>query len=184
MNEDSKLEGAPPCAPQPGPVGAEAGPPRLSVRSHPAHPPVVQKGFLSIVVYVTVCTADRQPILARPEVHAWLRQVWAKAAGWSVGRYILMPEHIHFFCAPSFADYPPLKKWVAYWKSLAAARWPTPTDGKVWQRDCWDRQLRREESYVEKWTYVRQNPVRAGLVKETEQWPYQGEMNTLMWHDK
>ena len=57
-------------------------------------------------------------------------------------------------------------------------------DGKVWQRDCWDRQLRREESYAEKWAYVHQNPVRAGLVAESEQWPYQGELNTLMWHDE
>jgi len=28
----------------------------------------------------------------------------------------------------------------------------------------------------EKWNYVRDNPVRAGLVENAEAWPYQGEV--------
>ena len=36
-----------------------------------------------------------------------------------------------------------------------------------------DRLLRAEESPQEKWLYMRQNPVRAGLVRRPEEWPYQ-----------
>ncbi len=89
---------------------------------------------------------------------------------------------MHFFCAPGITDYPALGKWVSYWKSLAAAVWPDQPVGKVWQRDFWDTQLRRGDSYAEKWEYVRMNPVRKGLVRESNQWPYQGEMNQLVWH--
>ena len=48
--------------------------------------------------------------------------------------------------------------------------------GELWQPGFFDHVLRSEESYVEKWQYVLENPVRAGLVKELEQWPYQGEI--------
>lgn len=49
------------------------------------------------------------------------------------------------------------------------------------ERNCWqpgffDHLLRGEESYREKWEYVRENPVRAGLVEHAEQWPFQGEI--------
>jgi spore coat protein A len=36
--------------------------------------------------------------------------------------------------------------------------------------------LRNDESYAQKGNYVRENPVRAGLVKSVEDWPYQGEI--------
>jgi hypothetical protein len=38
-----------------------------------------------------------------------------------------------------------------------------------------DHLIRLRESYSEKWEYVRQNPVRAGLVSKYEGWPWQGE---------
>ncbi len=34
-----------------------------------------------------------------------------------------------------------------------------------------------------KWEYIRHNPVRAGLVNDPDDWPYQGEMHVLRWHD-
>src|SRR5437762_10962434 len=46
-----------------------------------------------------------------------------------------------------------------------------------WQEGCFDRLLRSDESLSEKWEYLRQNPVRAGLVKHLEDWPYQFEFN-------
>lgn len=56
-------------------------------------------------------------------------------------------------------------------------------EGAFWQADFWDTQLRRHESYATKWNYVRNNPGRAGLSVRPEDWPYQGELNLLRWHD-
>jgi putative transposase len=50
-----------------------------------------------------------------------------------------------------------------------------------WQRDFWDTRLRRGENYTQKWNYVRENPLRAGLVKRPEDWLFQGRMNILLW---
>jgi hypothetical protein len=43
-----------------------------------------------------------------------------------------------------------------------------------------DHVLRSSESYSEKWNYVRDNPVRAGLVSNAGEWHYAGEIETLM----
>ena len=100
---------------------------------------------------------------------------------WLVGRYIIMPDHIHLFCAPADLIAASLKPWVRFWKSHVAKNWNDPTQLPIWQRDFWDTQLRKGESYGEKWQYVLDNPVRAGLAKCSEDWPYQGELNVLEW---
>ena len=92
-----------------------------------------------------------------------------------------MPNHLHLFCAPAESPERPLSQWVRYWKTLASRAWPRPEQQPVWQLDFWDTQLRRPAHYDEKWEYVRQNPVRAGLVVEPDEWPYQGELNELRW---
>jgi REP-associated tyrosine transposase len=89
-----------------------------------------------------------------------------------------MPDHLHLFAAPANQDFP-FDAWVRYWKSqftknAGHAEWR-------WQSGHWDTRLRRSESYAEKWDYVRNNPVRAGLVKHADDWPYQGELNILDW---
>ena len=99
-------------------------------------------------------------------------------AGWTVRHYAC---HIHLFCAPAKSETQPLLQWVKYWKSSAAGNWIKSADSPVWQRHFWDTQLRRSESYDQKWQYVVENPVRAGLVARSEDWPYQGEMNVLQW---
>ena len=98
-----------------------------------------------------------------------------------MGKYILMPDHIHFFCATGEVGAPELARWMKFWKSHSARFWPHPDQTPVWQRESWDTQLRRHESYDSKWEYVSNNPVRAGLVRNEEDWPYQGELNELRW---
>lgn len=44
-----------------------------------------------------------------------------------------------------------------------------------WQPGCFDRLLRSDESLEEKWLYVEENPVRAGLVSRWQDWPYRYE---------
>ena len=150
-------------------------------RHHPAHPPLHEGFNTPTIVFLTVCTVGRKPVLADPCAHAALCEAWGLVAAWTVGRYVIMPDHLHLFCAP--AEFPPrpLKQWVACWKSHAARHWPRPEDAPLWQRDFWDTQLRRSENYTEKWQYVLANPVRAKLVERIEDWPHQGEMNVLAW---
>ena len=172
-------DGAPPS--RPAVEGAAPSAPRLRKRQSPAHLPVVERHNGSIIVFVTVCTQDKKPVLARPDAVEVLRQAWAKADVWRVGRWVVMPDHVHVFCAPNAWPPQPLSRWVRFWKSEASRHWPRPEEHPLWQRDFWDTQLRPGDDYRAKWHYVRENPVRAGLCESAEAWPFQGEENPVMW---
>jgi len=150
-------------------------------RKHPIHQPVHERFGTPVIVFVTVCAKMRKPILATEAAHQTLVAAWHAAESWLVGRYVIMPDHVHLFCAPVEIHPQPLLRWVSYWKSQAARNWPNPDDAPVWQRHFWDTQLRRDENYTQKWQYVLENPVRAGLVRRAEEWPYAGEMHELRW---
>ncbi len=110
-----------------------------------------------------------------------LAEAWRQADQWLVGRFVIMPDHIHLFCTPARLDSCALGNWVRFWKTYVSNRWPRFEQPPIWQKSHWDRQLRSGESYDEKWEYVRNNPVRHELAQRTEDWPYQGEMNVLLW---
>jgi putative transposase len=150
-------------------------------RKHPPHFAATERHNTPIIVFLTVCTKDRKPILANPAAHEMLLEAWRVARSWMTGRYIVMPDHVHLFCAPGDLIAQPLMTWVKYWKSHSARHWPLRGDAPIWQRHFWDTQLRRGENYDAKWEYVVENPVRAGLVNRSEDWPYQGELNVLRW---
>ena len=57
--------------------------------------------------------------------------------------------------------------------SLALER---KTSAPLWQPGFFDHLMRSDESYAQKWDYVRENPVRHGLVPASDAWPYQGEI--------
>ena len=150
-------------------------------RKHPARSAVVQRHNEPIIILLTVCTKDRKRILAAADSAEAIVRAWNAACSWRVGRYIIMPDHVHLFCGPADLTPEPLNQWVRYWKNLASRVWPRPHEQPIWQRDFWDTQLRRSETYNAKWLYVLDNAVRAKLVARAEAWPFQGELNVLRW---
>ena len=84
---------------------------------------------------------------------------------WYAHLVCLMPDHLHALI--SFPYERPMKLIMSDWK-----RFLTTTLKIEWQRDFFDHRLRKEESYLEKADYIRANPLRAGLVAASEDWPY------------
>ncbi len=168
----------------PGSKDSQSSPLQKPHRKRPAHFPTVTIGFKSIIIFLTVCTRRRKLLLANDETARLIIESWQAGDSWRVGRYVIMPDHIHLFCAPNTFPPQPLKKWIVYWRNHVTRAWPHRAQVPIWQRDFWDRQLRRSESYAEKWQYVVNNPVRHGYVHRAEEWPYQGELNVVEWHDR
>src|SRR5258708_7122331 len=137
---------------------ASARPVSERYRRHPIHLPPSERHNRSIIIFVTACTARRRKILASPVAHETIVGSWHLATKWLVGRYVIMPDHVHFFCAPNGLEAPSLETWMRYWKSLVTKCLKTEGES-LWQRHHWDRQLRSGESYDNKWEYVRNNPV-------------------------
>jgi putative transposase len=147
-------------------------------RSNPA-PGVHVYDASPTIAFLTVCTLQRLTGLATSEVHADLIGAWHKADSWWVGRYVIMPDHIHLFCAPHSTDVT-IEHWITFWKRQFRRQSPSAPQ---FQSRGFHHRLRRAENYMEKWEYVRRNPVRAGLVREPDQWPFQGVLHDLVWWD-
>ena len=134
------------------------------------------------VYYLTICKQDRRTILANPQIHNSFQTYALNATGWQVfvGRYVIMPDHAHFFAGFSPTS-PLLDKWIKSWKNaLSKTLRGMNIPPRHFEKDFFDNEMRSEESYEEKWLYVRDNPVRAGLVKRWEDWPYQREIHPLV----
>jgi REP element-mobilizing transposase RayT len=132
------------------------------------------------VYFITTCAFPRHSILATPAAAAILIAEWESAfqrRGWNVSRYVIMPDHVHFFCTPREGA-SSLEIFVGKWKEWTAKRLIRELNcaRPVWQLEFSDHLIRSERSCAEKWNYVYQNPVRAGLVAQPEDWPYSGEI--------
>ena len=134
----------------------------------------------SPIYFVTACTVKRRAILTRPEVHrAFLDYAnRGEDRGAFIGAYVLMPDHVHLFAA--FDPELRLSEWVkslknALSKALRSLHVPAPH----WQKGFFDHVLRSGDSYSQKWDYVRDNPVRAGLAGTWNEWPFSGEVHLL-----
>jgi REP element-mobilizing transposase RayT len=160
-------------------VGRDSVEPRdvakLKERRHPAKGVFI---FLdrATIVFATVCAKGRAKQLANSTVYEALRQAWQSADFWMIGAYVIMPDHIHFFCSPKDESVV-IEPWVTFWKR--EFRRELGNAAPRFQPGSFHHRLRGAESYAEKWEYVRANPVRAGLVKTPEDWPYQGVINEL-----
>ena len=84
---------------------------------------------------------------------------------WFARFVALMPDHVHALI--SFPFERPMTQVIPDWKRFLATKLKIK-----WQRDFFDHRLRRHESYGEKEDYIRANPVRAGLIRAKENWPY------------
>ena|SRR5437870_6425931 len=139
----------------------------------------------SPIYFVTACTAERQKLLANAPMHSVFKAFAGSAEQYGawVGAYVLMPDHLHLFVAIDDRK-TNLSKWIKSLKGTLSA--VLRVDGKsppYWQKGFFDHVLRSGDSYSEKWYYVRENPVRAGLTNSWSAWPYLGEVFDLRFHD-
>jgi REP element-mobilizing transposase RayT len=137
----------------------------------------------SPVYFITCCVKNRRPVLGNATAESILHEVWNNCEGlhhWKVGAYVIMPDHVHFFCAEA-PEAKPLSTFVGKWKEWTSKYLHRRHgfESALWQDRFFDHLLRSEENYAEKWSYVQQNPVRAGLVADGEAWPFWGTRHLL-----
>jgi REP element-mobilizing transposase RayT len=85
---------------------------------------------------------------------------------WTPLLMLAMPDHVHALVRIPMANQ--ISKVLGSFKR--AVSYECKTD---WQADGFDHRLRGQSQYLEKRAYILQNPVRAGLVSSSEDWPYQ-----------
>jgi putative transposase len=119
--------------------------------------------------FITVCCVPRgSDQLCHDNVGAVVFESvkFRQARGdWHMHLLLLMPDHLHALIAFPVAG--SLRKTITAWKSLLAR-----TAKITWQRDFFDHRLRAGEALDLKAAYIRENPVRAGLVANAADWRY------------
>jgi putative transposase len=90
---------------------------------------------------------------------------------------VVMPDHAHLLLQPrekepgQWFDLSEIMKGI---KGVSSRRINQllGSAGAVWQAESFDRIIRNEEEYLQKWEYMWNNPVKAGLVSAPEEYPY------------
>jgi putative transposase len=88
--------------------------------------------------------------------------------------FCLMPDHFHALIGIGESGMN-LGRICGDFKSLSTRKFWQFYQGKLWQRQFFDHVIRNEIDFLETIEYIRQNPVKANLVKNWEDWKYTGE---------
>ncbi len=85
--------------------------------------------------------------------------------------WVVMPNHVHVLFEVGSI---PMAKVVQGWKRHTAreANQLLGQNGAFWQPDYWDTYMRDDEHQQRTIRYIRNNPVKAGLVTEYQDWPW------------
>jgi REP element-mobilizing transposase RayT len=135
---------------------------------HPPRIPVWLPLEHEVIYFVTLNVAERRRVLANDAAFAaWILAI-SEISHWTVLAGVMMPDHIHFLVYPHERD-ADVGEFSGLTKRLIRRR---AKRNWRWQPGSFDRLLRGEESAQEKWVYIRENPVRAGLVERWQDWPY------------
>ena len=97
--------------------------------------------------------------------------LWQHSAGrFLLDAAVLMPDHLHLVGQLGHIS---LDKVMHSLKSFSAHKLVNAGIGPpIWQDGYHDHGLRNDESYMAKLHYVLQNPIRAGLARRVEEYPY------------
>jgi REP element-mobilizing transposase RayT len=88
-----------------------------------------------------------------------------------------MPDHVHALCQPLVKKEKgtyDLGEILHSVKSFSAHRinQQRGTKGSIWLDERFDRIVRDEKEFNEKWQYIRNNPVKNGLSEKPEDYPW------------
>ena len=133
---------------------------RLVVPGHPHH--VTQRGVRRMEVFLQ--PSDYQDYLS-------LISKAAKKAGTEIWAYCLMPNHVHLILVPSHEDGLRATLGEAHRKYTRMINFREGCRGHLWQERF--HSFAMDESHLMACArYVELNPVKAGLVKQPEDWQW------------
>jgi putative DNA methylase len=85
--------------------------------------------------------------------------------------FAIMPNHVHLLATPAVA----LSKLTRSLKGITAKRaneMLTLTGKSFWQAESFDHLIRNQQEFEKVLNYIEDNPVRAGLVRKANEYPW------------
>ncbi|QDU57826.1 REP-associated tyrosine transposase [Aeoliella mucimassa] len=124
---------------------------------------------------VTKVVHHRIEVLGRPEVAEILIDSWNHLRSTDrikLFAFCVMPDHYHLACMLMPGE--TLSRVIEDTNKFTARKINqlVGKSGQFWQQGFYDRNCRSPEELHERCVYIEHNPVRAGLVKYAEHWPF------------
>jgi REP-associated tyrosine transposase len=89
--------------------------------------------------------------------------------------YCFMPDHLHLL-AEGTAETSDLRDFVRLFKQQTSFEWKRRHAVRLWQRNYYEHVLRADEDTLTVARYIIDNPVRAGMVRSPDEYPYLGSL--------
>lgn len=138
--------------------------------------------------FFTVVTYRRRAFLCDADVRLALREAITQVRRqhpFSIDAWVLLPDHLHtiWTLPPDDARFAlrwqQIKRLVTLrcGERLHEAAWMSESrtrhrESTLWQRRYWEHQIRNELDFARHMDYLHYNPVKHGLVKRVNDWPY------------
>lgn len=96
---------------------------------------------------------------------------------WTVYAAVVMPDHVHLLSKPlalhggGFVDLAEIIHSIKSYTGHEISK-KRGTTGSIWQDERFDRIVRDEAEFLEKWQYLRDNPVKNELAENPEDYPW------------
>ena len=123
--------------------------------------------------FITFSCHHRDALLSNPQARDVFEQTLERARQWYgffISGYVVMPEHVHLLISePERAK---LSLALQMLKQNTAHQLHPPQGAPFWQPRYYDFNVWTDNKRIEKLRYIHRNPVRRGLVKRPEDWPW------------
>jgi len=127
------------------------------------------------VFHIRANTIDQQPWLAREDCAAiFVEELFRLRKKYAFGlfAFVIMPEHVHLVLMPT--EVAGISKIMMSLKRCSA--WKINQrlgrKGRLWRKEFFDHWARKPKQIAEAIQYLHSNPVRRGLVRNPEDYPY------------
>ena len=126
--------------------------------------------------FLTFCTFERQPRFTTSDaVDLVLLQIQRAASEerFALVAYCFMPDHVHLLVEAQVGDSDG-RRLIKTVKQYSGFYFKQRFGQQLWQRYGFERTLRDDEAALSVARYILENPVRGGLVRNAEDYPFSG----------
>jgi putative transposase len=126
--------------------------------------------------FLTLCTFERHRHFVDGATVGIVHEQFLRTANefeFAILAYCYMPDHLHML-AEGLSEGSSLRPFVALAKQRAAFLMRSQRPGRLWQKGYFERVLRDGDDTFNVARYIVQNPVRAGLVRSPDEYPFTG----------
>jgi putative transposase len=128
--------------------------------------------------FLTFCTVNRhEHFVVREHVDLVFEQIVRAAAqtGFVIVAYCFMPDHLHLLVEAQ-SESSDGRQFITRAKQFSGYYFKQRFGVPLWQRDGFEHVLRNDEAVLRVARYILENPVRAGLVRRVEDYPFAGSL--------